>query len=127
MELNKNINKYYKRVIISYKPLLDWFINNEELLINLKRLRKIDKIDHYSCNQDIVTLLSMYKAFKDCMEKYSKYVNDYQASIVSKNAALSMARIYEDNKKNLSKFALDNYFIDVSDLLKNDVNLKVKK
>lgn len=123
MKLNINFNKKIESLINSSEALADWFERNQECMAYFE-------LTHPGClhfensmaSYDIVVLGRMANSCLTWLETRRKIANETKV----KNAVLSIAEIYDKEKKRLTETAKVRYHINVDGIEKEDKSKKCK-
>lgn len=119
MKLNINFDPKLEAVINLCPSLADWFLRNQEIMARCE-------LTHSGCNHiekypyvtvDLKVLSRMANAGLIWLEE-----SDYmiEPEVRAFQAALAIAKIYEEEKEWLSEEAKIQYFIESQEVLKND-------
>ena len=125
MKLDKNFSnyEYLEKIINYYQPLADWFERNQDLIVYLE-LTKKEYCLIYENNQFIsndikmlgkmtyICFCSLELPFPISPEEKAKFI------------ALSMAKVYEEEKGKLDDNAKVNFYLNINELQKEN---KVEK
>ena len=123
MKLNINFDPKLEAVINLCPTLADWFERNQETLVYYE-------LTHGGCNYidthpyatvDLKVLGRMANAGLICLEESGYMI---EPEVRAFQAALAIAKIYEEEKEWLSEESKIQYFIDAQELLKHDTQEK---
>ena len=118
MKLNINFDPALEEIINLYAPLADWFERNQETMAYFEMTHKGCLHFNKFANPDVVALGKMADAALTWLEYPKTALVTSEVKVV--NAALSIARVYEEEKEKLSEEAKSLYYIDIQALQKDD-------
>lgn len=126
MKLNINFNKSLEKVINSYSPLAEWFEKNQETMAYFGFTTTTCVFPKNSfASLEVITLSRMASEAITCLQSPLPISMEEKA----KNAALAIAKIYEETKDDLSIPARSQYYINipVSQTKNNNGMIRLRK
>lgn len=119
MKLNINFNPTLESTINLYQPLADWFERNQEAMAYFEFTHKgcLHFENSSMASADVKALGRMASDALTWLESSTASFSPKEKAI---NAAVSIAKVYEEEKQGLSENAKVQYYLNVEELQKDE-------
>ncbi len=119
MKLNINFDSNLESTINLYQPLADWFERNQEAMVYFEFTHKgcLHFENSSMASADVKALGRMASAALTWLESSTASFSPKEKAI---NAAISIAKVYEEEKQMLSENAKVQYYLNVEELQKDE-------